>query len=158
MAFLSLASNLMNGDTNGKFDVFVHELATGTTSRVSVRTGGVQSAGGDLWEIAPPAQYLLACSISGDGRYVAFDSTASDLVDADTNGRQDIFVHDRWTNQTLRVNLGPGGVEGDRDSRVPSISGDGRFVSFMSQARNLTVPNQPGFLWDAFRARNVLAP
>ncbi|MBI3930042.1 MAG: hypothetical protein HY319_31170 [Armatimonadetes bacterium] len=164
VAFLSDATNLVPGDTNGGFDVFVRDLVNGTTSRVSVATGGGQSAGGGLWNPPEaPANYLLCCSISGDGRYVSFDSTASDLVAGDTNrvpprSGIDSFVHDRLTQQTIRVSLGPTGNEANHDAGVPCISDDGRYVVFTSLASNLTVPAQPGFLFDVFRSRNVLAP
>ena len=84
VAFKSFASNLVAGDTNGTADVFVRDLVDDTTERVSVGTAGGQSSG--LSE--QPA-------ISGDGRYVAFQSFGSNLVAGDTNGLEDIFVRDR---------------------------------------------------------------
>jgi Tol biopolymer transport system component len=80
-------------------------------------------------------------AISADGRFVAFDSYAANLVTGDTNGVQDIFVHDRLTGVTTRESVGPGGVQAaDLSSFSPSISADGRFVAFASQATNLA-PN-----------------
>src|SRR5688572_20144009 len=92
VAFQSVATNLVAGDTNGVYDIFVHDRQSGTTERVSVATGGAQ--GNDESE---------APSISADGRYVAFEGHASDLVSGDTNGFWDIFVHDRQTGTTERV-------------------------------------------------------
>ena len=77
VAFLSGATNLVGGDTNGKADIFVHDRQTGTTERVSVATGGTQATGGDSY---PPA-------ISADGRFVAFHSFATNLVGGDTNSK-----------------------------------------------------------------------
>ena len=94
----------------------------------------------------------FAASISSDGRYVAFDSAASNLVRDDRNGALDVFVRDRVTSQTQRVSVGPQGVEANDRSSDPAISGDGRYVAFVSWASTL-VPgdtnNRPDvFLWD----------
>ena len=76
-------------------------------------------------------------AITPDGRFVAFDSSASNLVPGDTNGFPDVFVHDRLTGITTRASVGPNGVQGNSSSRAPSISADGRFVAFYSSATNL---------------------
>lgn len=91
VAFHSLASNLVSGDSNDEFDIFVHDRQTGLTERVSVAIDGNQ---GNEMSITP--------SISGNGRYIAFYSYASNLVSGDTNGCQDIFVHDREGRNFLR--------------------------------------------------------
>jgi hypothetical protein len=75
--------------------------------------------------------------LSGDGRYVAFESDASNLVSGDTNGLRDIFVYDRATGQTTRESLGPGGVQSNDGNASSDINGDGRFVVFRSTATNL---------------------
>jgi hypothetical protein len=90
-------------------------------------------------------------SISADGRYVAFESEASNLVPGDTNGRGDIFVHDRVTGQTTRVSVASDGTQGNDDSEFPSISADGRYVAFESEASNL-VPGDTNDSWDVFVA------
>ena len=126
VAFASLATNLVSGDTNNKQDIFVHDRQTGQTTRVSVATGGGQANGNS----SNP-------SISADGRYIAFDSDASNLVSGDTNNTGDIFVHDRQTGATTRVSIGPGGTQANRGSFAPSISADGRYVAFHSSATNL---------------------
>ncbi|GLW34998.1 hypothetical protein [Actinoplanes regularis] len=127
VAFTSAADNLVPSDTNGTSDVFVHILQTATTERVSVSSGGGQSADGTNGR----------ASISDDGRYVAFDSAATDLVASDTNGAFDAFVRDRQAGTTERVNLTSGGAEANAESGLPSISDDGRYVAFPSAATNL---------------------
>jgi len=94
--------------------------------RVSVSSSGVQANDGSLW-----------ASISADGRYVAFESGADNLVSGDTNGAPDIFVHDRLTGETTRASLGMGGVQANSGSYRAAISGDGRYVGFLSGATNL---------------------
>jgi Tol biopolymer transport system component len=140
VAFDSTASNLVPGDANGRFDVFVHDRVTGTTTHVSVGSDGTQGNGDSLRPF-----------ISADGRYVAFDSTASNLVAGDTNGVQDIFVHDRVTGTTTHVSVASDGTQGNDDSVGPSLSGDGRFVAFLSWASNL-VPGDTNGAVDVFVA------
>jgi hypothetical protein len=128
VAFMSDASNLVSGDTNGTQDIFVRDRQTGLTTRVSVDSAGIEAnAGSD------------APAISNNGRYVAFSSYASNLVSGDTNGLIDIFVHDTQTGETTRVSIGTGGVEANGESSEynVSISGDGRYVTFYSDASNL---------------------
>jgi Tol biopolymer transport system component len=126
VAFHSFASNLVGGDTNGRADVFVHDRQTGQTTRVSVASDGSQ---GNVESYDP--------FISADGRYVAFHSDATNLVGGDTNGDRDVFVHDRQTAQTTRVSVASDGSQGNSHSRYPSISADGRYVAFHSDATNL---------------------
>jgi len=126
VAFHSDATNLVNGDTNGKKDVFVHDRQTGQTTRVSVTTDGNQADGDSERPF-----------LSADGRYVAFQSDATNLVVGDNNGFQDIFVHDRQTGETTRVSVATGGIQANYYSVDASISGDGRYVTFESHADNL---------------------
>jgi hypothetical protein len=98
----------------------------GTTTRVSVATVGAQ---GDDASWYP--------SISANGRYVAFQSGANNLVPDDTNGAFDVFVHDQHKVQTNRVSVASDGTEGNGWSWFPSISADGRYVAFKSWASNL---------------------
>ncbi len=128
VAFESVASNLVDGDTNAGTDIFVRDCTLNTTTRVSVSSAGAQAEGGDT---ASTDSY-----ISGDGRYVAFESGQTNLVDDDTNGRSDIFVRDRDLSTTTRVSLSSAGDEGNGSSRFPSISNDGRYVAFASGANN----------------------
>ncbi|MGH9459946.1 MAG: Ig-like domain-containing protein, partial [Vicinamibacteria bacterium] len=126
VAFESQARNLVAGDTNGRSDIFVHDRESGETTRVSVSGDGMQA---DRDSTDP--------SMSGDGRFVTFASEARNLVTGDTNREQDVFTHDRQTGKTMRVSVSSRGTEGDDDSHHPSISGDGRYVAFASEARNL---------------------
>ena len=117
----------MPGDTNGAGDVFVRDLVEGTTTRVSVSSTGAQANG----ESKTP-------SISADGRYVAFESSANDLVPGDDNALPDVFVHDRETGATTCVSLNLDGQVGNRGSGHPAISADGRYIAFESNADDLT--------------------
>jgi Tol biopolymer transport system component len=126
VAFGSLASNLVAGDTNRYDDVFVHDLQTHVTSRVSVGPLGVQATKDSF----NPA-------ISADGRFVAYESYASNLVGNDTNGGFDVFEYDRLVDYTLRVSVDSNNVQGNGWSLSPSISADGRYVAFDSEASNL---------------------
>lgn len=120
VAFVSEGTNLVPGDTNWLADIFVHDRASETTSRVSVGTAGAQANGVS----ADPV-------ISTDGRWVAFVSRASNLVPNDTNGVDDIFLHDRQTGTTSRVSVGTGLAQlNTRSPERPAISADGRWVSF----------------------------
>ncbi|HEY9848816.1 MAG TPA: DUF4347 domain-containing protein [Leptolyngbyaceae cyanobacterium] len=136
VAFSSGASNLVSGDTNGTTDVFVRDTLTNTTTRVSLSSSGIQG-GGDV------------PSISADGRYVAFMSSASNLVSGDTNGWDDIFLRDTFTNTTTRVSVDSMGNQGNFFSEFPSISGNGRYVAFRSYASNL-VSGDTNNKWDIF--------
>jgi Tol biopolymer transport system component len=139
VAFLSAASNLVAGDTNGVLDMFVHDRQTGVTERVSVDSVGTQ---GDGSCFSPPA-------MSADGRYVVFESSATNLVPGDTNGAEDVFVHDRQTGATERVSVASDGTQGNALSGFASISADGRYVAFVSFAGNL-VPGDTNGHYDVF--------
>jgi Tol biopolymer transport system component len=121
VAFESAASNLVPGDTNAESDVFVHDRATGSTTRVSVTSGGAQANG----DSGDPA-------VSADGRFVAFESAASNLVPGDTNGRYDVIVHDRLARRTTLVSGGGRPSPTPFDAGQASISASGRFVAFVS--------------------------
>lgn len=127
IAFESAASNLVADDANDNIDIFVHDRYTGTTSRVSVSSDGLE---GNSHSYQPP-------SLSDDGRYIAFQSMASNLVLDDANHQADVFVHDRQTRTTGRVSVSSDGADGDEWSLWPSLSGDGRHVAFTSWASNL---------------------
>lgn len=140
VAFDSHATNLVPGDTNdcgpidppgNCSDVFVRDRLLGTTTRVSVDSNGVQ--GNDDSRTS---------RISADGRFVVFDSEATNLVPGDTNGVSDTFVHDRQTGLTTRVSVSSTGEEANGASGGGHISSDGRIVAFVSSATNL-VPGNP---------------
>lgn len=126
VAFLSAASDLVPGDGNGKSDVFVADRKTGAIARVSVSTAGVEA---DNTSFTPV--------ISADGRIVAFQSTASNLVAGDLNAKPDVFVHDRKTHATDRVTINGFGQESNGNSATPALSADGRYVAFWTAATNL---------------------
>src|SRR5882672_1032522 len=133
VAFSSDASNLVAGDTNGVADVFVRDMQTGVTTRVSVSVAGAQSNG-----------YSASPSISADGRFVAFTSDGSNLVAGDINGHVDVFVRDRQAGTTEQVSVSTGGTQGGSISQYPAISTDGRFVSFQSYSNNLVLGDTNG--------------
>ena len=138
VAFVSNATNLVAGDTNGKQDVFVRDRQLGATERVSVDSSGAQSN-----------DFAANPALSADGRYVAFGSTATNLVAGDTNAKVDVFVRDRQLGTTERVSVDSSGAQGDGHSTVSSISADGRYVAFVSSAANLVSGDTNG-AQDAF--------
>ncbi|MCB1601013.1 MAG: hypothetical protein R3F18_17005 [Lysobacterales bacterium] len=144
VAFRSLASNLVAGDSNAHWDIFVHDLDTSTTTRVSVSSSGAEAN-----------HDSFTPSLSDDGRFVAFRSNASNLVSGDDNARQDIFVHDRSNGATARVSVPAAGGEANGHSLRPEISGDGQWIVFESDASNL-VPADNNQSRDIFRAANPL--
>jgi Tol biopolymer transport system component len=136
LTFPSYASNLVPGDTNQSADVFARDRVRGVTERVSVATSGRQANGAVVGDW--PA-------ISANGRYVAFDSDASNLVPGDTDGSNDVFVRDRSRRVTERVSVATSGRQGNGDSYSPSISSDGRYVAFASDASNLVRGDSNGW-------------
>jgi Ca2+-binding RTX toxin-like protein len=144
VAFSSRASNLVAGDTNRAWDVFVKNLETGETTRISTAPDGQQGNGSST--------LIFRQAFSGDGRFIAFDSTASNLVGNDTNGVEDIFVRDLVAGTTSRVSVGAGG-QANGASSEGSISADGRIVCFQSLASNL-VPGDTNGQQDVF-VRNL---
>lgn len=135
VAFESEADNLVQGDGNGARDIFVHDRAIGKTVRVSISTAGTESNGNS----SRPA-------ISADGRYVAFESDANNLVAGDTNGVSDIFLHDRVTGETTRVSVITGGGQVENFNKFPVISDQGRFVAFQSASFDIAADTVNGFL------------
>lgn len=125
VAFSSGAWNLASGDTNELADVFVRDRVMGTTVRASVSNSGAQGNG-----------HSTKPAISDDGRFVAFESAASNLVPGDTNGAPDVFVRDLQAGTTQRVSVRWDGLEVPKGGYgVPAISADGRFVAFHSVER-----------------------
>ena len=134
IAFTSSGSNLVPNDTNGLDDVFVRDLAAGTTTRVSVGTGGIQGDGS-----------AGLCNISEDGRWVTFSSRSTNLVPGDTNGVRDVFLHDLLTGTTTLVSKDSLGAIGNGDCSRPRISGDGQVVVFSSVGDDLVPGDTNGF-------------
>jgi hypothetical protein len=132
VAFSSKATNLVAGDTNTSADLFVRDRANGTTERVSV----------DSNEAEPTAGNSEQSSVSADGRFVAFESWADDLVPGDSGGLQDIFVRDRTNGTTERVSVSSTGSQGTAGGNFgPSISADGNLVAFATGAIDLVLPD-----------------
>ncbi len=146
VAFDSDMWDIVWGDTNDAFDVFVHDVQGNTTARASVDDTGAQAGGGSMRP-----------SLSPDGRFVSFESEASNLVAGDTNGASDVFVHDNQSGATTRVSVDSAGAEGNNDSLRSSISADGRFVAFESQAANLVARDSNRFT-DVFVRDTTAAP
>ncbi len=117
--------SLVPGDTNGATDVYVRDLVARVSRRISVGLGGAQ-ANGEIFE------NLDSNPISGDGRYVAFASNASNLVEGDTNGTWDGFLRDRVAKRTERVSVGTGSAQLAEGGSVEAISADGQLVTFWS--------------------------
>lgn len=138
IAFTSYASDLVPGDTNGKADIFVFERASETITRASVTAGGAQSNG-----------HSDDADLSADGRFVAFDTSASNLIPFDTNGRQDIVVRDRTTGAISFGTRFDGDGQPDNGSWRPSISGDGRLTVYDSTATDI-IQNDGNFWEDVF--------
>ncbi|MCH7871972.1 MAG: PD40 domain-containing protein, partial [Planctomycetes bacterium] len=136
VAFASGATNLVESDTNGAGDVFVRDRdpddngtfdeGNAITVLVSVSTGGQQANAG-----------CGSAAISGDGRFVAFSSRASNLVPGGGNNIEHVYLHDRQTGETIRASADSQGVAGNAESRVPSLSHDGALLAFWSRATNL---------------------
>ncbi|KAB8189811.1 S8 family serine peptidase [Nonomuraea phyllanthi] len=138
VGFGSGATNLVPDDTNGQTDAFVHDRQTGTTELLSVSSEGVRADG-----------LSGAPRFGADGRYAVFDSDATTLVPGDTNGRTDIFLRDRQTGTTERVSVAQDGSQAAGSSREPTISADGRYIAFRSDAANL-VPGDDNGVIDTF--------
>jgi Tol biopolymer transport system component len=191
VAFQSDAFNLVPNDTNGASDCFLHDMVTATTVRVSVASDGSEANSGSYYcKPTPDGRYVMfnsdatnlipgtttshfntyvhdtqtgvnrmvsvasdgtpgndnsgGGSISEDGRYVVFSSDATNLVPGDTNGAGDVFVHDMVTGRTERASVTGDGAEANGTSEQATISSDGRYVQFWSDASNLLLGDTNG--------------
>ena len=135
LAFASLATNLVNNDTNEHGDIFVFDQQTAETTRVSLASDGTQANWG-----------AGSCNISADGRFVVFMSDASNLVPEDTNGFQDIFLHDRHIGTTIRVSQSDKDTQASKHSFFSAISANGTVIAFDSVAWNLVDGDTNGFI------------
>jgi len=142
IVYTSRATNLVVDDTNATQDIFIYDRVNITTSRVSISTDG--SEGND---------FSSSPSIDGNGQFIAFQSSASNLVDNDTNGFDDAYVRDRLNNQTYRVSIAIDGTESLDDSFDPALSSDGEYIAFESDAANL-VSSDTNNSCDVFRVKN----
>lgn len=134
VVFHSTSSNLVSNDTNSVADIFVKNMQTGEMIRVSTAANGTQANGNSDY----------GATISGNGRYVAFVSTATNLVDSDTNGIADIFVKNLQTQAITRVSTSSAGGQANATSGGASLSADGRYVAFTSDASNLVAGDTNG--------------
>ena len=134
VVFESVATNMVAGDTNAKKDIFRKDLATGETVRCSTGSSGTE---GDNDSFNP--------SLSADGRYVAFDSDADNLVPDDTNVKRDVFRKDLTTGNTVRCSTDPSGAQGPNESANNAISSNGRYVVFASSSNNLVAGDINGY-------------
>jgi hypothetical protein len=119
-------------------DVFLRDRQTGTTERLSVGLAGAQANADSLWT-----------GLSGDARFVTFESRATNLVPGDTGSTEDVFVYDRVSGTTECVSVDSTGTRANADCWAPTISADGRFVTFYSEATNLVSDDTNGRM-DAF--------
>jgi Tol biopolymer transport system component len=136
VAFWSHASNLVAGDTNNALDLFVHDRVSGSTTRVNVDASGKQSIG--------PNTYSARPSLSKDGSVVVFESDGPDLVAGDTNGKSDVFVVVLGGTGPERVSVDSSGAQASGSSVQPTLSRDGRFVAFGSDAADLVAGDTNG--------------
>jgi Tol biopolymer transport system component len=145
VAFVSTATNLVAGDTNGSADVFLSDLRTGRISRASVTTAGEEVNGSSTNP-----------SVSAFGRYVAFVSDATNLGSPAPPARpvQEVYVHDVRRNTTHAVSVGADGIPGNSGSVRPELSLDGRHLAFESGADNL-VPDDTNGTFDVFARDTV---
>jgi Tol biopolymer transport system component len=152
IAFWSFASNLVAGDTNGLWDIFVYQHSDGSMRRVSLRAdGGERNQGESTSAVHQPA-------ISGNGRFVAYPTASSDVVSGDTNGVHDIFVVDLDAAglDVRRASVGPGNVQGNAASGSATywehiaLSYDGTWMAFVSDATNFGTTTQTTGLRNVF--------
>ena len=134
IAFESEATNLVTDDTNDQSDIFVHDMNTGITTRVSVKSNGDQAVGGGCYDPA----------ISADGNLVVWHSFKSDLVPMDGNGLADIFLHNRTTGVTTRLSTDTGGGDANGNSEWARISDNGNIVVYSSRADDIVTGDTNG--------------
>ena len=138
MIFRSIAPNLVADDTNGVEELFIRDLKTGTTERFDLVGFDGQ----------PLNRSPIEFSLSSDGRYLAFASSADNVLDFDRNFQMHAYLYDRQTGDLELLNVSDSGVIGDRGGRSPVVSADGRFVAFESVSTNLvdgvTAPSLAG--------------
>jgi len=133
VVYQTQATNLVAGDTNGTWDIFLRDTTLSITTRVSVISGGGEGNGASIKPV-----------VSSDGRYVAFESDATNLVAGDINGVKDVFLHDTQTNTTVRVSVSTAGVEANALAQEVDMSADARYIFFESNATNLVAGDTNG--------------
>jgi hypothetical protein len=156
VAFDSLASNLVMGDSNGVDDVFVRDRVAGTTERVNVASDGAQ-ANGENDGPGLRGGVAFGPDISDDGRFVAFNTCGLTLVDPPSIC-PDIFRRDRQTGTTIRVSVDSASAQANHASTDPAISGNGRVVGFFSLASNLVAGDTNTARWASSASPTAIAP
>ena len=141
VAFSSQASNLVNDDTNGLSDIFLRDTSLNSTERISLG-----------YNVLDPNGASTSPAVSDNGRDIVFVSSASNLIEGDTNGRADVFVYDRTTTSTARVNVNSAGFVGNKSAFAASISADAKHVFFSSDATDLTADDSNDFV-DLYRIK-----
>lgn len=147
LVYNSNATDILTVDLNhpdGPGDIFWYNRQTGETKLVSAAPDG-----------APGNDFSGNAVLSADGRYVAFDSLASNLVPGDTNDNVDVFVKDMWTGAVAMVSVNNQGVQGNAFGIHPVISANGQYIAFQSDSTNL-IANDLNDTRDVFRAFNPL--
>ena len=155
VSFSSDAPDLAAGDDNGHGDVFLRDLRTGRTALVSIARGG-----GGAQDRAMTDARAQVSDVSRNGRFVVFESDATNLAGRDRNRRTDVFVRDLRHGATRRVSVSTTNEEGSGPSFLPTITPDGRFVAFASRADDLVAEDARGidvFVRDVGRETTVLA-
>ncbi len=137
VAFVSHATNLVPGDSNRLLDVFVRDRFLARTIRVSVTSAGEEGHETQRALLRDRVTLVPTCSISGDGRFVVFDTLAADLTPYDRNALADLYLHDLLTGATLLMSTTPEGRNGNLHSVVGAISNEGGWVAFLSYATDL---------------------
>jgi hypothetical protein len=142
VAFASTASNLVAAATTGTYELYVHDMQTGATVLVSINSAGTASGNGSS----------SGGSFSADGRYIVFQSQASDLVTSDSNNNLDVFMRDLQAGTTTLVSINSTGTNsGNLFSQLPVISANGRYVVFESNASDLISNDTNGNTKDIYR-------
>lgn len=139
VAFTSEASDIVAGDTNGAFDIFIRDLVGGTTVRATVDAVGGQADGPSF-----------APALDADGSTVAFHSLANDLVPGDLTSNSDVFVRDLVARQNVRASVSPSGGNADEGTSDPDLDDRGRLVTFWGSASNLVAGDANGNTHDVF--------
>lgn len=150
VVFTSNNATIVAGDTNGQTDVFLRDRVLGTTTRVNVTSAGAQTTGA-----------IGSATMSGDGRYIVYDSAATTLAASDTNGLADCFMYDRMTATTTRVSVSNTGAQLDGACSFANVTNDGRYVAFLSGATNAVATDTNGvvdvFVRDTVANTTVIA-
>ena len=148
MAFYSQTSTLVNNDKNGLWDIFLWEQNNQQLKRISLTADGKERNQGE-----ESVNRIVAPSISGNGRYIAFTTTASNMVPGDDKNFQDVFIYDTQTNTTSIASTTADGKFGNADSPIGqgekiAISFDGNYVAYSTKTTNLGVPASNIIMYD----------